>query len=189
MAVSIRSALPSLSGRDRGSRRARLGRSLALCLVLLLGVGACGFDAQTMRPYTPADGANVDAGPGNTVKIRNLLILSRAKGQGFLSASIAADQDALVKVGGATIKPDGSEGTPLQATISAPIPLDNGELVVLTQRPLITITSPDLQAGLTAKVVLTFKRAGDVTVLVPVIDGNQEEYRTISPSPSAAPSS
>ena len=172
------------------SRRARLGRSLVLCLVLLVGVGACGFDAQTMRPYTPADGANVDAGPGNSVKIRNLLILSRAKGQGFLSASItAADRDALVKVGGVAIKPDGSEGSPLQATIPAPIPLENGELVVLTQRPLITITSPDLQAGLTAKVVLTFEQVGDVTVLVPVIDGNQEEYRTISPSPSSAPSS
>ncbi len=65
----------------------------------------------------------------------------------------------------------------------------NSALVVLTDNPanLITLTSPDLAAGLTASVTLTFENAGEVTIIVPVVDGNVAQYATIGPSstPSA----
>jgi hypothetical protein len=58
---------------------------------------------------------------------------------------------------------------------------------VLTDGPFITVRSPDLKAGLTADVTLQFSTAGSATVRVPVIDGNEGPYATISPeaTPSA----
>jgi hypothetical protein len=49
------------------------------------------------------------------------------------------------------------------------------------------VRSPDLKAGLTADVTLQFSTAGSATVRVPVIDGNEGPYATISPeaTPSA----
>ena len=58
---------------------------------------------------------------------------------------------------------------------------------MLTDSAPITISSPDLAAGQTARLTLTFAKAGEVTVLVPVMDGNEPQYATISaePTPSA----
>ena len=47
---------------------------------------ACGFDVQTNQPYTPAEGVNYDVG-NPPVQVRNLMILSREDGVGFLSAT------------------------------------------------------------------------------------------------------
>ena len=45
------------------ARGPRSRRSPAvLLLALLLVVSACGMDAQTSQPYTPAEGVNVDVG-------------------------------------------------------------------------------------------------------------------------------
>ena len=61
----------------------------------MLVVGACGTDAQTLRPYTPAEGVNVDVGDPSdaqsVVHVRNLLIISKAPGSGVLSASLVTD--------------------------------------------------------------------------------------------------
>ena len=35
---------------------------------------------------------------------------------------------------------------------------------------------------------LPFANAGEVTVLVPVVDGNEPQYATISPAPTPTPS-
>ncbi|MBA3529652.1 MAG: hypothetical protein H0T91_10175 [Propionibacteriaceae bacterium] len=144
------------------------------------------MNVQTNRPYTPAEGVNLDVG---AVNIRNLLVLTRTEGQGFLSASLlSSDRDALVAVSGTPIKADGSEGAAFKATVPDPVALGNGQLVVLTQRNLITISSADLKPGLTARLVLQFSTAGEATVLVPIVDANQPEYATITPSPSSTPS-
>ena len=83
-------------GRGRPAAGAVRGcwRLLAALGLLLVG-GACGTDAQTLRPYTPAEGVNVDVGDPadaqNVVHVRNLLIISKAPGSGILSASLVTD--------------------------------------------------------------------------------------------------
>jgi hypothetical protein len=81
-----------------GGLALRGGASLLLIIGLLLVSGACGQDVQTNRPYTPADGVNIDVGdptvPNKVVHVRNLAIISYAPGEGILSGSIlTADCD------------------------------------------------------------------------------------------------
>jgi hypothetical protein len=171
----------------RTARRSIRAVAAASAVGLGLGLAACGLDVQTNKPYTPADGVSLDAG---NVHIRNVLVFSRTAGSGYLAGSlVTSDQDALTGVSGVAIKPDGSNGAALVATMPDPVAFGNNTLVVLTNRPLITITSADLKAGLDASLVLQFSKAGQVSVRVPIIDGNQPQYATISPTPSATPSS
>jgi hypothetical protein len=196
--VSWNPSRASRAGRIRfrggtGVMTLRGGASLLLLIGLLLVAGACGRNAQTDKPYTPAEGANIDVGdpanPNELVHVRNLLIISHAPGEGIVSASIVTDgRDALTSVSGTPIKVDGTEGAPFTATISNTVSIANGALVVLTDQSPITVTSPDLMAGLDAIVTLTFQNAGEVTLKVPVVDGNEPQYVTLKPTPTPTPS-
>ena len=163
--------------------------ALLLSLGLLLAGAACGNDAQTLRPYTPGEGVNVDVGDPtdtqNQVYVRNLLIISKAPGQGIISAGLLTyGRDQLSGITGVPIKVDGSEGAPFTATLPNTVSIANGALVVLTDSAPIAVVSPDIAAGQTARLTLTFAKAGEVTVLVPVMDGNEPQYATISPEPA-----
>lgn len=181
----VSSLRPLAPPRTAPGRRGRL--PLGVAVVVLTGVllAACGMRVQTNLPYTPADGVNFDVGQ---VKVRNLMILSRAPGEGYLSATlVASEADALVGVSGTAITVDGSDGTPITATLPAPIALEPGRAVVLTDQTLIVLRSADLKAGLTASLTLQFRTAGETTVRVPVVDGNQPDYATITPTPTPMP--
>jgi hypothetical protein len=172
--------------------RNRAHRSLVatlLGLALLTFLSACGMKAQTTLPYTPAEGVNFNVGPtGQWVQVRNLMILSRGDGEGFLSASIVAtDRDALVSVAGTPMKPDNTEGTALQVSMPNPVGLSPGVLVNLTDREFITLKSDDLGVGGEAELTLTFSTVGTYTTRVPVVDADQQAYESLTPSP--APSS
>ena len=172
-----------------GGLALRGGASLLLVIGLLLVSGACGQDVQTNRPYTPADGVNIDVGdptmPNKLVHIRNLAIISYARGEGILSGSIVtADRDALTAVSGAPLKPDGTEGAPFTVTIPNTVSVANGALVVLTNQAPIILKSPDLAPGLDAIVTLAFQNAGEVTQRVPVLDGNVGPYVSLKPTPT-----
>lgn len=185
--VSSLRPVPGL-GRAPGSAppRRRLPVGLALLVAATCLLAACGMRVQTNLPYTPADGVNFDIGQ---VAVRNLLITSKQPGEGYLSATLVAKEaDALQAVAGTAIKPDGSDGAPITASLSAPVPLEAGEEVVLTDQAVIVLRSADLRAGLTASLTLRFQRAGETTVRVPVMDGNLPEYATITPSPAPTPS-
>ena len=171
----------------------RSGVSLLLVIGLLLVAGACGRNVQTDMPYTPAEGANIDVGnpanPNEVVHVRNLLIISHAPGEGIVSGSIVTGgRDALTSVSGTPIKVDGTEGAPFTATIPNTVPIANGALVVLTNQSPITVKSPDLMAGLDATVTLAFQNAGEVTLEVPIVDGNEPQYVTLKPTPTPTPS-
>jgi hypothetical protein len=169
------------------SRVVRLGAALLLTLGLLLSSAACGMNVQTLNPYTPAEGVNFDLG---SIHLRNVMVLSRTDGEGYLSASLVSDApDALLSVTGTVMKADGSDGTPLTVTLPDPVALGNNNMVVLTDRPLITVKSADLQAGLVAKLVFQFSKAGQVTTNAPIVDANQPAYATVTPSTSPSPSS
>ena len=182
---AVRSAGAVAALGRRWSRARRRSAATLLAIALLLVGAACGMEVQTTNPYTPADGINVDVGEQGQVKVRNVMILSRADGQGFLSASLVADErDALTAVSAVPVKADGSDGAPLAVSIPDPVALGNGTLVVLTDRAPITLTGPDLKAGLEVKVVLQFTTAGQVSLTIPVLDGNQRIYQTVSPTPA-----
>jgi hypothetical protein len=180
------------TGRRSGSVRGVGARGLVGLLAvlgLMLAVGGCGNDAQTLRPYTPAEGVNIDVGNPydleSVVHVRNLLIISKAPGSGILSASMVTNgRDQLTGVTGYAIKADGSQGAPLTVTLDNTVSVANGALVVLTDQGSIPVRSPDLAPGLSASMTLTFSNAGAFTVFVPVVDGNLPEYASISPAPT-----
>jgi hypothetical protein len=175
-----------------GPRRRRTAVAVLLGLGLLLVTGACGRGAQTLQPYTPAEGVNFDVGnradPKSVVHVRNLLIISKAPGQGILSATIVTNgRDELTGVTGNAIKSDGSAGAPFTATLTNTVSFANGAPIVLTDGSPIVLRSADLAPGLTANVTLQFRNAGQATALVTVVDGNEPQFSSISPSaePSA----
>jgi hypothetical protein len=197
--VSWKPSRASRAGRIRfragaGGLALRSGASLLLVIGLLLVSGACGQNVQTNRPYTPAEGINIDVGdpanPNKVVHVRNLAIISFAPGEGIVSGSIVtADRDALTAVSGAPIKVDGTEGVPFTATIPNTVSIANGAQVVLTdQAPPLTVKSPDLMAGLDAVVTLAFQNAGEATLRVPIVDGNEGPYLSLKPTPTPTPS-
>ena len=170
----------------------RTGASLLIVIALLFLAGACGFNVQTNKPYTPAEGVNVDVGdpatPNKVVHVRNLLIISHAPGEGIVSASIVtADRDSLTGVSGIPIKADGTEGAPFTGTIPSTVAVANGFQVVLTNQPPIVVKSPDIMPGLDAIVTLQFENAGEVTLRAPIVDGNEPQYGSLKPSPSSTP--
>jgi hypothetical protein len=172
-----------------GALALRGGASLLLVIGLLLVSGACGRNVQTSRPYTPAEGLNIDVGdpamPNKVVHVRNLAIISFAPGEGILSGAIVtADRDALTAVSGTPLKVDGTEGAPFTATIPNTVSVANGAMVVLTDQAPITVKSPDLVPGLDAIVTLAFQNAGEVTLRVPVVDGNEAPYMSLKPTPT-----
>lgn len=171
--------------RPAGRASGRAARTLAALLLALGLVAGCGFDAQTLQPYTPADGANLDVGSDNELKIRNLVVVSRTDGQGIVSASLVSGTgDRLTAV---TVTPaplESSPAPPATASLSAPVEVPRGVNVVLTNGPLITVQAPGIKAGLAAAVTMTFAQAGEVTLNCPIVDGTLEPWNTISPSPS-----
>ena len=165
--------------------------SLLVVIGLLLVSGACGQNVQTNQPYTPGEGVNLDVGdpadPDNVVHVRNLLLISWAPGEAVVSGTIVTDdRDALTAVSGTPIKVDATEGAPFTATIPNTVSLANGLQVVLTDQEPITVKSPDLMAGLDASVTLAFQNAGEVTLRVPVVDGNEAQYATLKPTPASS---
>lgn len=174
--------------------RTRMHRSLVATLIsiaLLALASACGMNAQTLQPYTPAEGVNANVGPtGQWVQVRNLMILSREDGTGYVSASlVATERDALTGITGAPITLEGTPGAPLTTTMPDPVGLTAETLVVLTDRELITVKSDDLIVGGAAELTLSFSTVGDLTILVPVVDATQPDYATITPSPAPSASS
>lgn len=172
----------------RSSRRpVRLATSLALVLGLMWSLVACGFDVQTTQPYTPADGVNLDVG---TLKLRNMMVLSDASGEGFLAGSIVDSQDEqLVSVAGIPVNSDGTLGSALDITVNESVTLPANQLVTITQLPRIPVVGTGLVPGLEVNLTLTFTKAGAVAITVPVVDKTFQAYQTVSPTPYATPSS
>lgn len=176
----------------RAARRpGRLPRALATAACaagLLLGASGCGFEAQTLQPYTPAEGVNIDVatepGIGPVVMVRGLMIISDTDGQGFLSAALVVERsDTLVDVSGVPIGPDGAQGPPLTVTVPDGLTLEpaEGAVVLVDDRTVVTVEGEGLVAGLTAELTLSFAEAGDVTLIVPIVE--LDDYSTVTPPP------
>lgn len=172
-------------------RLTALATTLVAVLAVVLTAG-CGFDVQTLQPYTPADGVNFSLGdpPGPTLKVRNLFILADDQGSGFLTASMIVDggEDTLRSVSGVALKVDGTTAGELTIGSFSPISIGSGNLVVLTNLAPISVSGTDLEPGVGARLVLTFTQAGSRSIDVPVIDSSDPVYAGVTPSAAATPS-
>ncbi|HEY9294314.1 MAG TPA: hypothetical protein VIP98_23780 [Microlunatus sp.] len=179
------------SGNRRGRLAARIGAAAA-SVTLLAGMSACGFDVQTLQPYQPSDGVDVNVGNGtngqpddSTVKVRGLMILARTPTSGFLSATLnSVGGDELTDVSGNLLKADQTSGAPLKVKMSGPVAIAPNQPTVLVDRAPINISGSGLPAGQTAEITLTFAKAGSKQVQVPIIDGNNRIYKNVTPSPA-----
>lgn len=175
------------------ARWARRAASAIAAGALGLSLSSCGFDAQTLQPYTPAEGVNLTVGSedsaGQGVKLRNILIIADPEtGEGFLSAAIVAGQgDRILSITGQELSPDGetSKGT-FNAELGQPLELPAGQLIVLTDGTKLSVTGAKLEPGLTAELEMVFAQAGLATVTVPIVDGTKPDYVTVSPSAAAS---
>ncbi|WP_203568200.1 hypothetical protein [Aestuariimicrobium ganziense] len=155
---------------SRSTRSVRLAVAAALSVAVFAGCGA----APSGDPNTPAAGVNVDQGP---VQLRGLVIVANAEGRGTLNGVVLSrEDDTLTKISGAahdaTMTPAGalsvSEST-IQVGANQPAAIN---------RSRITVSSPDLKPGFTARLVFTFEKAGDVQVTVPVLDSEHPDFQT-----------
>ena len=156
--------------------------------VILGGVAAtmlltgCGFNAQTLQPYTPAHGVNVDAGP---IKVRNLVLVSDGAGTNVVSASVLSPvDDRLTDIQVVPILAGGDSGTPLDVSTAAPIRLPANQLVVLTDPDPLVEASGDLTPGLTARVTLGFASGAQADTIAPIQSFDNSIYSTLSPRPA-----
>lgn len=165
-------------GQSRTLRVAAAGAALAASLTLT----GCGFDVQTLQPYTPAQGVNTDV--ANGPKIRNILVIANSSGKGRLSAALVSQSspDALASVTGTALKTDGTPGDALTIG-STHVTLPAGRMVVLTgtDAPTITVASPDLTPGHNVRLKLTFASGAITEITVPVVDAKVPMYATAAP--------
>lgn len=165
---------------------------VAAVLSALLTAG-CGFDVQTLQPYTPADGVNYTHGDGVNgtpqLKVRNLFVLADGAGNGFVSASMIVDNgsDTLRSISGVALNADGSDGGAITVGTFAPLAIGTDRLLVLTDEAPITVSGP-LRPGFEARLTLTFAEAGEISVVTPVIASSDPVYSGLTPSPTASAS-
>ena len=123
---------------------------VTLCVPLALALTGCIAQFQTSQPYTPGEGVNLQVGQ---VKVRNLMVIADASGQGVLSASaVSYADDTLTAVSGTPHKADGSPGSALVVSSTGlPLAMPANTLFILTDSPLrVAVTSPDLKPGLSS---------------------------------------
>lgn len=154
---------------------ARLGRAIAagvLCATAVFGVAGCQFASLT--EYEPGNGISATS---NGVMVRNIVVVETAPGEGILLGAIVTDNDeSLRSLEGTAHTPNGDDAGALQFTMPASLELPRKTLVTLAHEG-IAVTSPDLRAGLTVTVDLTFRDAGTISVTVPVMSSDAAEYQ------------
>lgn len=162
-------------------RTALAGAAVALSVT----VGACGagFDAQTTKPYQPAEGTNAQSGG---IAVRNMLVLASADGKGELHGTFVNNgqsDDKLISIASApgpavtgttTEQPasvtfGGLKETDLKVGQAFTIPPAAGQPVTVTGG----------KPGQMLKVTITFGKAGPLTTSIPVL--TTDHY---SPSPA-----
>lgn len=157
---------------------------------VLIGASACGVhptkkDAPPPSVQTEVRGVgiNVNIGSGSQeLFVRNLVIISRAHGHGFLSGSIdSAAKDSLQKVSGSVITDSTQPNKPIKVQMSGSVPVGGNKLVKLENHTAIRLSSPAIHPGLAANLRLTFQHAGSQQAAVPIVDGQDPNYQTVRP--------
>ena len=154
-------------------RFVRLG--MAAAVVAAATLSGC-VSTEVAQPYTPGIGVNSAA---QGINLRALTVVAQ-DGSGRLTGSLdSASGDTLTSISGQATGTNFEDLSELK-TGSATIQVPAGTLVNLTGQK-ITLSSDDLKPGLYARLTFAFEKAGDVTVLVPVVDAEQPDYASAQP--------
>lgn len=159
--------------------RRNLAIALGTVALVAPGLTACGFDAATDRPYTPAAGANdVEA----RVDVLNAAIVSTSPGSGTFVASLSnndtreqASFDSLTA----------GTGGELEVVEFEPIPVPPGGLVNLATEGGVEV-SGDFEAGDNVAIVVGFSSGERATMQVPVVS-NDGQWSGLDGEPTETP--
>ena len=143
-------------------------------VTLSLALAACGanFNAQTMKPYQPAEGTNATSG---SIAVRNLLVLAAEDGTGELHAAVVntgKTDDTLVGIA-SEAAPQGQEGAEPPATVTVgnvrPMTLASGTSLTLPPVSGKPFTVTGGKPGAMVTLTITFAKAAPITAHVPVL--------------------
>lgn len=163
--------------------------ALLLTVAAALVLTGCGFSAQTLQPYTPSNGVNLDVG---AIKVRNLVVIADGEGNGILSGSLVSSaDDALASVQVVPLLTGNEPGSPLTVTPTRNVPLTANELAILTDpTPAVIVSGQELAPGQTVTVTLGFASGTTGEVTAPVMTHDDPAYEGIAtdfPVPAATP--
>lgn len=164
-------------------------RLAAFALVAATALTGCGMSFQTLQPDNNSVGVNAEAG---AVKVRNLIVVADAAGNGVVSGGVVSrEPDAITQVEAEAVPAAGASGTPLTATLGAPVDLPANTLVVLATLPQpIRVSGSALKPGGLATLTLTFKSGATIRRTTPVDSADHSVYDgvvTARPTASATP--
>ncbi len=161
---------------------------MAALITVLAGCEA-GNNAPTLQFHYPTDTAGISVGH---LAIRNVFVLGAplgrnlAKGQSaslFLAVVNNGSPDKLISIT--------APGTAASVTLPGTVPVMSGHPVLLTgPRPQVVLTdlTRTLTSGMTIRLVLTFQKAGPVTLVVPVMARASHYVTYAPPQPILSPS-
>ncbi|MFV0406628.1 MAG: hypothetical protein ACK5LN_07375 [Propioniciclava sp.] len=155
--------------------RRRSLQALTVAIISGLVLTGCGFNAQTLQPYTPAEGVNIDIGD---IKVRNVVVVADETGHGVVSGSLVArTADSVASVAVLPIGADDTVGEPLTVTELRPVALPARDLVVLTDpSPAFALSGSDLTPGLTVAISLTFASGASERLIAPVVSSEDTAF-------------
>jgi copper(I)-binding protein len=177
-------------GSSWGSRLPRrLVLVAAAALIPVLAGCEAGNNAPTLQFHSPTDTASATVGG---LAIRNVFVLGAPLGRNLARGQSASLFLAVVNSGA----PDkllsiSAPGTATSVALPGSVPVVSGHPVLLQgPRPQVVLTdlSRSLLSGSTVRVVLTFQKAGPVTLLVPVMARASFYVTYAPPQPSPSPS-
>lgn len=169
----------------------RLVLVAAAALIPVLAGCEAGNNAPTLAFHYPTDAAGTTVGD---LAIRNVFVLGAPLGRNLARGQSASVFLALV-TNGAPDKLIGisAPGTAASVTLPGSIPVVLGHPVFLTgPRPRVILTDlmRPVSGGSTVRLVLTFQKAGPVTLVVPVMAraAHYVTYAPPQPTPTPTPS-
>jgi hypothetical protein len=154
---------------------------LAMSSLVVTTGCAAGLNAQTLKPYAPADGVVANSG---TIRVLNALVVADPSGTGVVSLTIVNRgnrDDSLTDL----TSPDGT----VDLTGTRDLPAGTAVRFGATTEPSATISALKSQAGGTITLRLSFARAKPIT-LQTVVVAPTGPYADITPgpeTPAAAP--
>lgn len=160
---------------------------------VLLAGSACTRpnDFQTLHPYTPAEGTQVDITPADAdpdltpvpIKLRNLMIVQTTDGENLLAGSVTSPVPAsIVSIEGQSLD---AAGDPTgKVTVDGSMSVTKNKQAFFEEKGF-TVEGDSLEPGLLAELTITFDQ-GSTTVKMPVVDGSKSAYENF---PSPAPTS
>jgi hypothetical protein len=153
-------------------RLARLATPVAV-LALLTGCGA-NFDAQTNRPYQPAEGTNDRS---NGVYVLNTLAVTDGEGNATIVSRLVNQQDVedqLLSFAVTTLDEEPVEAAPLEAPVELAVAPWPEQSVQVGTEGLLRISGDNFEAGDFLVIGFTFAQSEPVEMQIPVVEPGTE---------------